>query len=221
MPTDEPTAAPNVDPTAAPTISPTVAPTVAPTEAPTSAPVVAPTVTPTVTPTIAPQVIASESPTIFPSSVPSAAPIVTRFVRVEDYYISFVAPGSTAEPTEEEYSEMLNRTTNYFQEQFTAFFANNPDTTFISIDSASDFNLYGAEAGIPRPEFNIYMNFNVTELEFAEGSVIPPAIDIFTIMKDSMTVAFITDVVRTFTPSQFDSTNEVFFAATELVSPSP
>jgi hypothetical protein len=74
---------------------------------------------------------------------------------VTDYYISFVAPGATREPTQEEYDEMLRRITAYFVDIFVAM--NDADTEFVSIDSSIDLTLYGAAAGIPRPEFNIYI----------------------------------------------------------------
>jgi hypothetical protein len=229
--TESPTAAPNVAPV---TESPTTAPTVAPvTESPTTAPVIGPTTpapataAPTIAPTIAP-VAATDAPSAAPaiaeSDAPSRAPIPlsptgtpVQIVRVTDYYISFVAPDATREPTQEEYDEMLVRISAYFVETFMAL--NDADTEFISVDSSNDFTLYGDAAGIPRPEFNIYMNFDFSNIIYTETSVVPTVAETFDIMRSSITQDFILNVVRTYTGTPFESTNEVFFAASEFIGP--
>jgi hypothetical protein len=177
-------------------------------------------------PTIAPLTAdaASAAPAIAESDAPSRAPIPSsstatpvQIVRVTDYYISFVAPGATREPTQEEYDEMLRRITAYFVDIFMAM--NDADTEFVSIDSSIDFTLYGAAAGIPRPEFNIYMNFDFSNFIYTETSVVPTVAETFDILRSSITVDFILEIVRTYTGTPFESTNEVFFAASEFVGP--
>jgi hypothetical protein len=203
----------------APTIAPTAtvetsAPTLAPaTGAPTSAPVVGPT---TAAPTTAaPSVLPSDAPSNMPINLsPTATPVQT--VRVTDYYISFVAPDATREPTQDEYAEMLRRITAYFKDTFTGIYANDPNTTFLDVVSSNDFTLYGAAAGIPEARFNIYMNFDLSDFTYTLDSVVPTNAEIFQIMKDSITQQFIIDVVRTYTGTPFESTNEVFFAASEF-----
>ena len=166
--TEAPTSA-IASPTGAPVVG-TDAPVLAtamPTAAPvvgTEAPVVA-TGSPSVTPTFA----VSVAPTLTPSFSPLAegatrAPAITprQTVRVTDYFISYVTM-STREPTEEEYSEMLNRTTIYFDMYFEEFYAGT-DVDFLGLDSMIGFTLYGAEAGIPEPRFDIYIDFEFADL---------------------------------------------------------
>jgi hypothetical protein len=176
---------------------------------------------PTSTPTITP-VAATDAPSVAPaiaeSDAPSRAPIPlspTAIVRVTDYYIAFVAPAATREPTEDEYNEMLRRITEYFVDIFTAM--NDADTEFVSIDSSIDFRLYGDGAVIPR--FNIYMNFDFSNFIYTETSVVPTVAEIFDILRYSINQEFILDIVRTYTGTPFESTNEVKFAASEFVGP--
>jgi hypothetical protein len=203
----------------APTIAPTSpietsAPTTAPaTSAPTSSPVIGPvTAAPT---TAAPSILPSDAPSNAPINLsPTATPVQT--VRVTDYYISFVAPDATREPTQDEYDEMLRRITAYFKDTFTGIYATDPNTEFLDVVSSNDFSLYGAAAGIPEARFNIYMNFDFSDFTYTEGSVVPTNAEIFQIMKDAITQDFIIQVVRTYTGTPFESTNEVFFAASEF-----
>jgi hypothetical protein len=143
--------------------------------------------------------------------------------RLEDYYISYAAEGATREPTPEEYAEMLNRTTNYYQRFFEARYANNPTQMFVRIDSLTDYTLY--QAGIPEARFNIYINFNVTRLEFTEGSVAPTTAEVFQIMREAVNGVtgqkYILEEVQTFVGSPFESTNEIYFAATQLAPDMP
>jgi hypothetical protein len=167
--------------------------------------------------------------------------------RVEDYYVSYgkngagsntgldsvlvllfltllfrssVAPDSTQEPSREEYDQMINITSTYLQGFFEERYANDPDREFIRIESITDFTLYGAEAGRPRPEFNIYINFNVSRLEFSEDSIAPTTAELFEVFREAFNGSpgenYILNFVRPFTGSQFESTNEIWFEATEL-----
>jgi hypothetical protein len=164
--------------------------------------------------------VPSDSPSIAPIPLnPTATPVQT--VLVNDYYISFLAPGATREPTQAEYDEMLTRINGWFEMQFTAQYANRTDVQFLGTETSNDFTLYGLNNNIPpRPaEFNIYMNFNFSAFTFSETSVVPTTQEIFEIMRLSITRDFILQVVRTFTGSPFESTVEVFFAASQFAMP--
>lgn len=228
--TETPTLTPVVGPTTeAPTGVPTATPTVSPTAAPTATPTITPTGTPVVAPTIAPTSPApSVGPTAVPSDSPSIAPIPlnptptpVQIVLVRDYYISFLAPSATREPTQAEYEEMLTRINDWFEMQFTAIYANSTDVQFLGAQTSNDFTLYGLNNNIPpRPaEFNIYMNFDFSEYTFSETSNVPTTQEVFEIMRLSITRDFILQVVRTFSGTPFESTVEVFFAASEMMSP--
>ena len=59
---------------------------------------------------------------------------------------------------------MLNRTTLYFEMFFEEYYASNPDVEFFGVESSIGFTLYGAEAGIPEPRFDIYIDFEFADL---------------------------------------------------------
>jgi hypothetical protein len=228
--TSVPTAAPTGTPTTAPTLAPQVAPTtltptIAPQVAPTTlTPTIAPTLAPTLAPTAAPTVVASDAPSLRPSGAPIPlvpTPTPVQIVRVTDYYISFVAPDATREPTQAEYDEMLRRINEWFQMTFMEQYANNPETQFIGSVASNDFTLFGVNNNIPpRPaDFNIYMNFDFSEFTYTENSVVPTTSEAFEIMRASITRDFILEVVRTYTGTPFESTDEVFFAASEFTQP--
>jgi hypothetical protein len=152
----------------------------------------------------------------------SPRPTQVQTVRVTDYYIAFVAPTATREPTKEEYNEMNRRITAYFSDDLIRLYADDSNIEFVSIDSSNDFTLYGAAAGIPRPEFNIYMNFNYTDVTYrtTTGLMVVPTVDeTFGDLRNSITVNFILQVVRNYTGTPFESTNEVIFAASDFVGP--
>jgi hypothetical protein len=142
----------------------------------------------------------------------SPRPTQVQTVRVTDYFIAFVAPTATREPTEEEYNEMNRRITAYFSDAVLSLYADDSNIEFVSIDSSNDFTLYGAAAGIPSPRYNIYMNFNYTDVTYRTTTglmVVPTVAEQFFDLKNSITVDFILDVVRTYTGTPFESTNEV------------
>ena len=159
---------------------------------------------PSASPTISPTITAeTQSPTIGKNTV-----------RLEDYFVSFVAPDAIRSPTTEEFSEMLVRITAYFDAYLSEYFAANQTTSvfFDSIETVNDFNLYGVpEAGQPEERFNIYMNFNHSDFIFTPGALeLPTAEEIFAILLTSISADFILDVVRTYTSTPFESTNEVY-----------
>lgn len=116
---------------------------------------------------------------------------------------------------------MLRRITAYYKEAFTEFYANDPDTEFLDVVLSNDFNLYGTAAGIPEARSNIYMNFDFSDFRFTEGSVVPTTAEIFAIMFDATVtnVDFVFQVPRSYTGTPFESTNEVFFEASEFNGP--
>jgi hypothetical protein len=185
----------------------------------TSTPIIAPVISPAMsspasTPVIGPTIVA---PVV---GVPiNSSPTPVQTVRVTDYYVAFVAPDATREPTPDEYDEMSRRITAYFNDTFTGIYATDPNTEFLDVVSSNDFSLYGTAAGIPEARFNIYMNFDFSDFTFTEASVVPTSAEIFQIMRDAITPDFIIDVVRTYTGTPFDSTNEVFFSASEFNGP--
>lgn len=148
-------------------------------------------------------------------------PSPLQFVLVEDYYISFAAPGATREPTQAEYDEMLVRINDWFEAQLRAKYANRTDVEFLGTESSNDFTLYGINNNIPpSPErFNIYMNFDFSKFSFSETSTVPTNEEVYEIMLASITPDFILQVVRSLTGSPFELTNEVFFAASQLIAP--
>ena len=189
VPSTFPTSAPSV-PFGVVTDAPTVAeaPTATPTDHPTSLPSTGFTVE-TVSPTLA-----------------------QHIVRLDDYYVSFVAPDATRSPTTEEFSEMLLRITAYFDAYLTEYFRTNQGISFDRIETINNFNLYGiSEAGQPEERYNIYMNFDYSDFIFTPDTLFTPtAEEIFTILLTSITPDFILNVVRTYTFTPFESTNEVF-----------
>jgi hypothetical protein len=176
---------------------------------------------PSATPTIAPVVTSSPSKGIV---VESPSPTLEHhIVRLDDYYMSFVAPDATRSPTTEEFSEMLLRITAYFDAYLTEYLATNQTLMFDRIETSNDFNLYGIpEAGQPEERYNIYMNFNYSDFIFTPDTLDPPTSDeIFSILLTSITPDFILDVVRTFTFSPFESTNEVFCGTSSYLDGPP
>jgi transforming growth factor-beta-induced protein len=240
--TEAPIASPIVEPTAAPKVDQTKAPKAAPVtppDLPTAAPVPGATAAPagpdaSAAPagpgaTAAPVIPATAAPSMSTpgSDTPSMSPVSAGppvdptmiTVRVEDYYISYVAPGATRAPTQEEYNEMVLRTSGYFDYVFRDRFTSDPTIKFLGTKAASDFTLYGAEAGIPEERFNIYINFSVSEVMFANDSTVPDVSVLFGIMMDSISGSaganYITSAVQAYTGSPFESTNEVYFAASQ------
>ena len=165
----------------------------------------------------------TSSPSISPTAESSLPSLAQHIVRLEDYYMSFVAPDATRSPTTEEFSEMVLRITAYFDVYLTEYLALNRTITFDRIETVNDFNLYGtSEAGQPEERYNIYMNFNFSDFIFASDTVDPPTSnDIFDILLTSITPDFIIDVVRTYVLTPFESTNELYCGTSTFTDGSP
>lgn len=112
----------------------------------------------------------------------------------------------------------MNRSTAYFNTYFTDFYASNPAVAFLGFDANNDFNLYGPNARIPAPRFNIYMNFDVATFTFAANSTPPDAIETMTNLRDSISADFILSTVRT-DGTPFNLANEVVLAASRFTQP--
>jgi hypothetical protein len=138
-------------------------------------------------------------------------------VRVENFFLAYNAPMADREPTADEYNQMRDLTTEYFTNYFTGRYANDTAVKFLTAESGIKFNLY--QAGIPAQRFNIYMQYNYTDLIYTVDSTPPSAAESFIIMRDSITAEYILNYVRNATNTPFDSTQEVVFRASTLTEP--
>jgi hypothetical protein len=134
-----------------------------------------------------------------------------------------VAPDASRSPTTEEFAEMLLRITAYFDAYLTEYLATNQTLSFDRIETSNDFNLYGTpEAGQPEERYNIFMNFNYSDFIFSPDTLNPPTSDeIFAILLTSITADLILDVVRTYTFTPFESTNEIFCGSSPYIDGPP
>ena len=189
-----------------PSESPT--PTDVPIPRPTDAPVAQPTDAPIPQPTDAPIAQPTDAPVPLQ---PTATPV--QRVRVRDFYISFVSPDAAREPTQAEYEEMMAKTTDWFEVVFAERFANDPNVTFLGSNSAIEETKFNA--GIPEARFNIYMNFEFTDVLYTEDSSPPGVAETFEIMRQAITTDYILEAVRSVTDSPFEVVTEVYFAAVE------
>ena len=171
---------------------------------PTDAPIPRPTDAPIAQPTDAPVPLQ-----------PTATPV--QRVRVRDFYISFVSPDAAREPTQAEYEEMMAKTTDWFEGVFAERFANDPDVTFLNMNSAIEETKFNA--GIPEARFNIYMNFEFIEVVYTEDSSPPGPDETFQILRSAITPEYILEAVRLLTNSPFEVVTEVYFAAVEMTDP--
>ena len=116
---------------------------------------------------------------------------------------------------------MLFRINQWFETQFASFYANSPKVQFIRAETSNDFTLYGVNHNIPpQPaNFNIYINYDFTAFTFSASSNIPTTQEVFEVMRLSFTQRFLLEVVRTFTGYPFESTVEVFLAASQFTTP--
>jgi hypothetical protein len=107
-----------------------------------------------------------------PTKPPVRSPTPAQTVRVTDFYLSFVAPDATREPTSAEYAEMVRRIEAHIKFIFAAVYTNPSFTNFINVKVSSDLMLFGDDAGIPTSDFNIYIHFDFADFTFS-GEHIP------------------------------------------------
>jgi hypothetical protein len=128
-------------------------------------------------------------------------------VRVDSFYMAYVVPDLTREPTRREYQALLDATTEYFNTYFQQYYANNPNVHFLSVEPKIRYTMY--DAGFPEERFNVFIEFSSADFHFSSDSKVPSPNRLFNIMKGSMTPEFILEYVREVTP--FESTVEVLF----------
>jgi hypothetical protein len=149
-----------------------------------------------------------------PASAPAgfAGPII-----VQDFFISIVAPDATEEPSAAEYVTIVDRMTEYFQLLLSSQIKENYGVDLLSIELSNDFNLFNAS--IPVDRFNIYMNFDAATFTYPVDSVgVPDANEAFVLLRDSISIDFILEVLRV-PGTTFASSNEVVFRESEFDGP--
>lgn len=114
---------------------------------------------------------------------------------------------------------MVNLTASFYDTFLTEFYADMPDIMFIRVEPSLDFTLY--QAGVPDPQFNIYMQYETVEMVFAPESTTPTSEDAFSTLRESINQDYILSYVRSLTDSPFFSTNEVIFRASNMENPNP
>lgn len=141
----------------------------------------------------------------------------TLRVQVAEFFLAYAAPGSTGEPTEEEYQSLANSTIDYFNSFFTDFYGGNDDVEFLGWEAKLDFARYNA--GFPEDRYNVYLQFAPSELVYSEGSdPLDPATS-FDTMKSGVSVAYILEYVRQVPGGAFSTVDEVLFRAVSQDGP--
>ena len=229
--TSAPTGTPVLGGTPAPTGTPVLGGTPAPgtvSDPPSATPFAAPAGGGTGAPidggTQAPGVV-SDPPSLAPSGmletdapvaggVPTEEPLLR--IRVENFFMAYVAPGAV-EPTEDQYAQLVDVTNDFFTDTLTAMFATDPAVTFLRTESTLGFSLFNAS--IPAERFNIYTDYDYTDLIYTTNSTPPDAAASFILLRDSINRDYITAYVRTLTDTPFVTTNEVVFRASTMEAP--
>jgi hypothetical protein len=137
---------------------------------------------------------------------------------VTDYYIAYVVPDLTAEPTPEQAALLLNTTKDFWTKFFEAKYATG-DIKFQGLELTIKMALYEDASPLPadKDRFNYYINFDTVVL-YDLGSATPlgPK-ETFEIMADADFTMYILDYVRK--QPAFVSNNEVEFEATATLKP--
>lgn len=194
-PTDLPTSAVTKIPTAAPTRVTTGTPTTAPTKssigiqtlAPTNSIEESPTRTPTISPTLIPTLAGSSWPSIQPS-------VQLQRVTVTDYYISYVIPGLTEEPSQEDIDILLDATRQFFVTIFEDYYVDS-DVQFLDLKYELKEWLYNAS--IPEERFNLYMHYDTVVLYELDSPRPASPLESFSIMSNTDFAPYIIEYVRT------------------------
>jgi uncharacterized surface protein with fasciclin (FAS1) repeats len=216
---DPPSASPGSVPVAPPVDGGTTAPTVAPVPGGTTAPG-----TVSDPPSGSPNTALPPGTTLSPSTLvetdapggsPTEEPV--QRIRVENFFLAYVVPGATTEPTPDQITQLAQVTNDFFTDTFTTMFAGNNNVTFLRSESTLGFTLFGA--GIPAARFNVYTDYNYTDLIYTANSTPPDAAASFVIMRESINQPYIVDYVRSLTGTPFETTNEVIFRASTMDAP--
>jgi hypothetical protein len=153
----------------------------------------------------------TESPA---AGAPTEEPVLR--IRVENFFLAYVAPGAI-EPTEEQYALLVDATNDFFSDTFTEMFASDDTTTFLRAESTLGFSLFNAS--IPAERFNIYTDYDYTDLIYTTNSTPPDAAASFILLRDSINQDYIIDYVRSLDGTPFVTTNEVVFRASTMEAP--
>lgn len=163
---------------------------------------------------------ATTAPSVQIIASPTDSPVSTvQRIRVADFYLAYVAGNADREPTEDEYAQVASLTMDYFETFLQARYADDPDVTYLGIEPALEFTLYGENAGIPNERFNIYMDYSYADVIYTPESTPPNPAETFVILRDSISPEYILDYVRAASGTPFVSTNEVVFRASTMDSP--
>lgn len=186
---------------------------------PTSVPTLRPTLSPGSTTMPAPSVPAG--PTLAPGTVAPAGP-TDPFppdaiqVRVRDYFLAYVIPNLTVQPTPEQTAALITITETFWDAYFKEKYPRSPQR-YIGIQIIPNEVRY--RAGIPEQKFNFYIDFNTT-VAFEGGSTNLPATQaLFDVMAQANFQSYILNYVRrvNIDPNPFRSNNEVIFRASERI----
>ena len=163
--------------------------------------------TASITPTTTPMPSSTVSPTEAP--VPTA-PFQT--IRVPDFYIAYVAEQSPVVVTTEQFDEQVRVTNLYFEDFLKVMFADQTDITFLRAESSLESTLI--DSAIPEERFNIYMQYEYTDLIYTADSNPPDVEASFEILKNSMSVEYLLRYARNVTGA-FATVNEAVMRAVD------
>ena len=122
------------------------------------------------------------------------------------------------EPSPEDYAQQARDVHQFFEDVWTTeVAANQTDFTFLGVEFVLEFTLF--EAGIPDPEFTLYMDYEHMDLIYTANSTgFPDPAESFEILQDSLTEDFIRFTVRN-TTGAFSTVSRVVFRASVTENP--
>jgi hypothetical protein len=148
------------------------------------------------------------SPTDSSTPEPTGTPVR---IRVTDFYITYVSEQNpVVEVTTAQFQDEVDVTTRYFEDYLKAMFEDETDITFLRAESALGSTLINA--GIPEDRFNIYMEYDYTDLIYTADSNPPDAATSFDLLRNSFTPEFLLRYARNVTGA-FATVNEVLMLA--------
>jgi hypothetical protein len=146
-----------------------------------------------------------------PKKTKGASP---QTVRVDSFFMAYVVPDLTREPTRREYRALLDATTEYFNDYFRQYFANKPSVRFLSVEPEIRYTMY--DAGFPEERFNVFIEFSTADFHFSADSRVPNADRLLNLLLNSISGDYIENYVRKVPP--FESTTEVLAGASDSTS---
>jgi len=142
-----------------------------------------------------------------PTPIPVVStPVNGARVRVENWYMAYASiEDPLTEPTEAQYTQMVEQTIAYFEFVVSDF--PGIGSSFVSAKAA--LGSTQLNAGVPADRFNILMRYQYIDLLFADVTEnIPSPAYVFELLRASLTKTYITDYVFTVTNSPFAFVNE-------------